>query len=157
MKNNNLNPLYDKKVNILYPLVRINGQSELLFYNHPYIGLADVVFSPGGVLVGTVNFDDEEEVNVRVHRGIPDYDSVSTNNFLASGIIAVGDKGLELLAGTTKEALFPWPSGLTDVLVVLDSQEVIKKQVRNITFYAEPYKAKVRKRFLGLFLRSEKD
>jgi hypothetical protein len=149
--------LFDKKVMIFYPIVGLTGQVKMLFHNNPSLGLADVSFSPGGVAVRTVNFDDQEEVVIKVYKGIPDLQDIHPQKYTVSGIIAVGNLGLEVFTGGKDEEPITWEEGLTDVLVVLDSQEVMENQVRTIAFYAEPYKTKVRRKILNLFSRPENE
>ncbi|MDP3721053.1 MAG: hypothetical protein Q8R09_01220, partial [Anaerolineaceae bacterium] len=69
-----------------------------------------------------------------------------------SGIIVVGDDGLSIYSDLSSELIGPWQSGLTSILVVLDTDEVQMSQVRNITFYAEHYKDKKDHKFLVNFL-----
>lgn len=154
---NDLKLLYCEKVQILYSVVGLTGFGKLIFYRNPYIGLADIEFNPGGVTVKTVDFDEFEEVKITVYQGIPNNNALFPQYYVSSGIIGVSDEGLAVDAGSRREAVFPWPSGLTDVLVALDAQEVISRQVRTITFYAEPYKERVRKKYLKLFLRKENE
>lgn len=147
--------LFEKKAKIFYPIVGLNGQVKMLFHNNPSLGLAYVSFCPGGVAVRTINFDDKEEVVIKVYKGIPDFQDILPNNYTVSGIIAVGNHGLEVFTGGENEAPITWEEGLTDVLVVLDLHEVMEQQVRTITFYAEPYRKKVQRKLVHLFFRSE--
>ncbi len=148
MTEDNLQLLFSKKVKVIYPIVGISGFGKLMFYKNPYIGLATVEFSPGGVNVKTIDFDETEDISIIVYKGIPEYTEFSPRQFLSSGLIVVGDDGLSIDSDTSSELIVPWASGLTDILVVLDADEVQTSQVRNITFFVEHYKDKKNHKFL---------
>lgn len=152
MPEDKLQLLFSNKVKIIYPFVGITGFRKLLSYQNPFFSLASVEFCPGGVGVKTVSFDEIEEVNIIVYKGIPEYTEFSSRQFLSSGIIVVGDEGLLIHSDMDSDFLIPWPSGLTDILVVLDADEVQSDQVRIITFYAEHFKDKKSHKFLVDFI-----
>ena len=151
MTSDKQNLLFNEKIEIIHPFVSLVGFSKLAFYQNPYCGIAQVEFCPGVVSVQTFPFDEIEKVSVRVYKGIPEVKNISKKAFIASGIISVGKEGLTLYT-IVDEAIFQWPEGLTDVLVELDINEVLTKQVRNVVFYAEPYKEKVKKKHLLGFI-----
>ena len=144
--------LFQKKVNIIYPVIDLTGKRELISLNTPFFGLVDIQFQLGSVYVKTVPFDGIEEMMITVYRGKPNEKSLNDDVISVSGLIEVGKDGIILGAGGSTEAVFQWQEGLTDVLVVVKTLDVSKKQIRSITFYLQYFqKSKHKNQLLNLF------
>ena len=152
MIENDLQLIYQGKFEVIFPFVYLLGFAKLLPDQRPYISFGQVEFDPGGVSVKTIMTDEIKEISICLYKGIPDLDSSSKRLYFASGLIWVGENGLSLSGDMGDDVHFPWPEGLTDILVELDDEEVKAKQVRNVVIYAEPYTKRVKKKYLSNFI-----
>lgn len=118
----------------------------------PYFTIADVEFAEGSVRVVTIQFDEIEKVDIKIFKGIPEDADIGPDIALASGMIEVGSDGLSI-----EREIISWPEGLTHVMVALKCSEVVKKEVRTVTFYVKHFRDKKKNIISRIFKRGREN
>ena len=144
--------LFKGKLEPSFPLVGLYGDVKAIIVHSPYLVWSWVEFDSGNVVMHTVSTyetqDIDATVNVTVWEGYPDDGDLSDGKIKVSGFIKVGKKNLSIDTTYGGEIIIPWPAGETAVMVILNNDEVLKGEVRNVTFFLE-YRGK-KKRPSGL-------
>ena len=144
--------LFKGKLEPVFPLVLLFGKTRTGKTASPYHGLSLVDFESTNISVGTIGTYETQEinaiVNIVVYEGYPDDADLLEGKISASGTIEVGKKNLSIGTVYGGEIIIPWPAGETAVMVILNNDEVLKGEVRNVTFFLE-YRGK-KKRPSGL-------
>jgi hypothetical protein len=144
---------FQKDLEILYPNITLIGNKELIQINWPFFGFEDIQFQLGGVMINTINFEGKERVSVTIFKGMPKDKEVYSDIICASGNLEVGKEGISLSAGGTRKAVFQWPAGKTNVLVILKASEALTKQIRNITIFLTQYKPVSQRNLFDIIFR----
>lgn len=124
-----------------FPAILLSGGIREKKEGSSLIGYSSVEFRSSDVSVMTVNTYETTEidatVNICVYEGYPDDSDISNGKISVSGYIEVGKKNIRIHADDSGQFIIPWPAGETGVIVVLNCDEVMNGEIRNVTFFLE--------------------
>lgn len=127
--------LYQKTIKMFYYLLTLCGNRRVINLDFPFLGLGNVQFDSSNVFVPIAFKEGEWEVNLSIYEGYPDAEDIKSGRLCFAGQIDVGNNGINIDKGGQKEATLQWKKGATAILLILNIDEVVKREVTNIAVF----------------------